>query len=109
MAAVTANPDYTTLLATLAKVQQHDFAILRLSEEISAAGSRGDHTYNSDASNLITSSPNALQAELVHYKVPSPPSLPPSCPTATTATTTTTELTRARNYSRNSASATSSK
>lgn len=78
MATATANPDYTTLLATLEKVQQHDFAILRLSEEISA-GSRGDHTFNSDASNLVTSSPSTLQAELGHYKVPFPPS-PPSLP-----------------------------
>lgn len=70
MATTTTNPDYTTLLATLAKVQQHDFTILRLSEEISAAGFRGDHTYNSDVSSALTSSPSALQADLGHYKVP---------------------------------------
>lgn len=72
-ATATANPDYTVLLATLAKVQQHDFAILRLSESISAEGSRGDLTYNSDAS--FTASPSALQADLLHYKVHTPPPL----------------------------------
>ncbi|KAL0632519.1 hypothetical protein Q9L58_008626 [Maublancomyces gigas] len=68
MRTTTANPDYTALLATLAKVQQHDFAILRLSESISPAGSRGDLTYNSDASSIFNSSPSALQADLLHYK-----------------------------------------
>lgn len=73
MATMTANPDYTALLATLAKVQQHDFAILRLSESISPAGPRGDLTYNSDTSSTFNSSPSALQADLGHYKVRIPP------------------------------------
>lgn len=102
MATATTNPDYTTLLATLAKVQQHDFTILRLSEEISAAGSRGDHTYNSDVSSALTSSPSALQADLGHYKVP--------LTLALTLTSCAVELTYThRNCSRSSASAISSK
>lgn len=102
MATTTANPDYTALLTTLAKVQQHDFAILRLSESISPAGSRGDLTYNSDASSAFNSSPSALQADLLHYKART--HAPPS-PFLHTANT----LPRKRNYSQNSASATSSK
>lgn len=78
-----ATTDYAALLATLEKVQQHDFTIFRLSESIATVPSKDtDSTRNSDVSAFDTSTPSALQADLSHYKVhlPPPTSHPPSPP-----------------------------
>lgn len=81
--------DYTDLLATLEKVQQHDYAIFRLSESIATVSPKdnADLTRTSDVSNAFDSStPTALQADLIHYKVTKPKNLPHHLPNPLTNT-----------------------